>query len=320
MSDLFIGIDLGGTNAKAGIVDSTGHMLIRKEKPLKDLAPEKVVADLVECASEALKETNHTWKDVVCIGIGSPGGIQDGCVTAAANFPTWKMVPLADMISKAANGTRAILVNDADAAVAAEVWVGAARKRGVKNMVMLTLGTGVGAGVVINGEIISGATGLIEGGHMIVERDGDACGCTQRGCLEVYASASAVARRAKEAANKSGVNSVLSGKEGFGSKEVFDAAMHGDEVATKVIDEACDYLGFACVNVCRLLDTELIVFAGGMTRAGDFLFDRLRKAYSKYAWTKLPNNVQIVGAEVGDDSGIIGAAAMAKRHVTGSLV
>eukprot|EP00123_Amoebidium_parasiticum_P022646 comp9179_c0_seq1/m.4326 comp9179_c0_seq1/g.4326 ORF comp9179_c0_seq1/g.4326 comp9179_c0_seq1/m.4326 type:complete len:318 (-) comp9179_c0_seq1:556-1509(-) len=316
---VFIGIDLGGTNAKAGVVDNTGKLIKRHEKPLLDLAAEKVVQDLVACAHEALVAVNLTWKDVTCIGVGSPGGIKDGCVTAAANFPTWHMVPLCQMITNATEGTKTILVNDADAAVAAEVWVGAACKRGVKNMVMLTLGTGVGAGVVINGDIIAGGSGLIEGGHMIVERNGPLCGCTQHGCLELYASASAVARRAQEAANAPGAKSLLTGREGFGAKEVFDAADEGDEVAAKVIDEACDYLGFACVNICRLLDTELIVFAGGMSRAGDSLFNRIRKAYYKYAWTKLPNNVQIVAAEAGDDSGIVGAAAMAKKHHAGSL-
>lgn len=187
-------------------------------------------------------------------------------------------------------------------------------------MVMLTLGTGVGAGVVVNGEIIMGASGLIEGGHMIVERNGLPCGCTQRGCLEVYASASAVARNAHAAANAPGVTSLLSGRDGFGAKEVFDAADEGDEIALHVIDEACDYLGLACVNICRMLDTELIVFAGGMSRAGDSLFNRIRKSFYKYAWTKLSNKVQIVGAEVGDDSGIIGAAAMAKKLIYGSLL
>lgn len=321
VSQVYVGVDLGGTNAKAGVVDGSGNLLKRADIPLADKTPEGTVKLLVDCINQALDgcTPKKTLADVAVIGIGSPGGIQDGCVTAAANFPGWENVPLAKMVSDATNGTKAILANDADSAVAAEVWVGAAKKAGVKNMVMLTLGTGVGAGVVIDGHIISGASGLIEGGHMIMDPEGPLCGCSQRGCLEMYASAGNVARIAKEEANKEGAESSLTGIESFGSKEVFDAAQAGDEVANRVIDQACDKLAVAIVNICRLLDTQLVVLAGGMTNAGDFLFDKIRAAYAKHAWTKLPNNAKIVGAEVGDDSGIIGAAAMGKKEHTGTL-
>ncbi|KNC87249.1 hypothetical protein SARC_00635 [Sphaeroforma arctica JP610] len=316
--NLYIGVDLGGTNAKAGVITLEGELVCRKDLPITDLEENAVAERLVECIREALKSCNHTLSEVACIGVGSPGGIRDGLVTSAANFPLWKDVPLAQMIKDRCEGVTTILANDADAAIAAEVWVGAVKKHGARNMAMWTLGTGVGFGVVIEGAVVKGYSGLIEGGHAIVVPDGDLCGCSQKGCIEMYVSASNVARIAKEAARKPGAKSCLPVGD-FGSYEVFQAAAKGDEVANAAIDQAADKLGMMSVNVSRFLDVELIVFAGGMTKAGDILLEKIQTAFDKYTWTKLPNNAKLVYAEVGEDSGVIGAGAMAKLHVTGEI-
>eukprot|EP01134_Creolimax_fragrantissima_P005857 CFRG5857T1 len=315
---LYVGVDLGGTNAKAGVVTTEGELLIRKDIPISDKSADHVADLLAKCVNDALSSINKSLSDVYCIGVGSPGSIKDNHVTAAANFPDWKNIPLAQMIRDRCDKVETILINDADAAIAAECWIGAVKKHGAKNMAMITLGTGVGFGVVIDGKIVKGATGLIEGGHTIVVPDGDLCGCSQRGCLEMYASASNVARIAKIEASKRGVESILP-KGDFGAKAVFDAAIAGDEAANTAINQAADKLGLQCVNVSRMLDVSLIVFAGGMMNAGAMLLTRIQKAFNYYTWTKLPNNARLVYAEVGNDSGIIGAGAMAKLHMTGHI-
>ncbi|KAF0748891.1 hypothetical protein AaE_007209 [Aphanomyces astaci] len=227
-----------------------------------------------------------------------------------------------------------VLVNDADAAVAAEHWVGTASN--VKNFVMLStfhtstsvwitlyidrwllwyvaLGTGVGFGVVNDDKIVAGGTGMIEGGHVIVVPNGRACGCTQKGCLERYSSASAVIDQAKLKAVDPTLTTSLSQLkvDSITAKDVFDAADAGDQVSKAIIEEVAEYLGFACVNFCRTLDPEMIVLSGGLAEAGEAFIQQIRDAYTKYTWTKLPNPVIIEKASVGYDCGIIGAAAFA---------
>ncbi|KAF0696524.1 Aste57867_12717 [Aphanomyces stellatus] len=308
----FIGVDIGGTSVKVGIVSSEGVLLARAQQEIDARHPEAIVDLCVSLSHQCATDANLEWSEVAGLGVGCPGQVSNGVLVAAANFVCWNNVPLEALLRERI-GVPSLLVNDADAAVAAEHWVGAASH--VKNFVMITLGTGVGFGVVNDDKIIAGGTGMIEGGHIIVVPNGRPCGCTQKGCLERYSSASAVIEQAKLKAIDPSLTTILSEKkvDDITAKDVFDAADAGDQVSIDLIAEVADYLGFACVNFCRILDPEMIVLSGGLAEAGEGFIQQIRDAYTKYTWTKLPNPVVIEKASVGYDSGIIGAAAFAYK-------
>ncbi|ETV73808.1 hypothetical protein, variant 3 [Aphanomyces astaci] len=286
----FVGVDIGGTSVKVGIVSSAGVMLARSQQDIEDRSPEAIVGIAVNLARQCATEANVEWTDIAGLGVGCPGQVSNGVLVAAANFATWDHVPLELMLHERLH-VPSVLVNDADAAVAAEHWVGTASN--VKNFVMLTLGTGVGFGVVNDDKIVAGGTGMIEGGHVIVVPNGRACGCTQKGCLERYSSASAVIDQAKLKAVDPTLTTSLSQLkvDSITAKDVFDAADAGDQVSKAIIEEVAEYLGFACVNFCRTLDPEMIVLSGGLAEAGEAFIQQIRDAYTKYTWTKLPNPV-----------------------------
>jgi len=213
---------------------------------------------------------------------------------AAANiFPGCTNIPLRDMIRAGTGGVPTTLVNDADAAVGAECWVGAARDQngsgGVKDLVFLTLGSGIGAGMVVDGKVIGGSTGTIEGGHMIVDGSGRGrpCGCGSSGCLEAYASANSVVKRALEALEVEAAAgaiplSVLAAKgDALSCKDVFDASKSGDELAAELVKETARYLAVGVINFCRITDPEMIVLAGGMAEAGEELLSEVHKDPSR---------------------------------------
>lgn len=320
----YVGLDLGGTNVKAGVVDDEARVLGKVSKPTQASGgPDAVVRVMAEAAAEAVSQAGLKMDRVDRIGIGSPGPIdfERGIVRATPNMPGWRDVPLRDRISQH-TGRPAVLENDANAAALGEMWAGAGRGRAVTNLVMLTLGTGVGSGIIVDGRIVHGAFAMGgEAGHMLIQPGGRACGCGQRGCLEAYTSASSTARRAVEAL-KAGESSSLSRDfadrlDTITAKDVFEAAQSGDPFANRIVDETATYLGIACVSLCRILDPQMIVFAGGMVLAGNHLFDRVRAAYKANSWTVVESKVELVPALLGNDAGFIGAAAVAKAGLNG---
>ena len=235
-----IGIDLGATNAKAAVVTKNGKVIANVQESLGiDLSPDAVVSKLVKCASRALKEVEMDWKDVAGVGVGSPGGIDSkkGIVIKSANlFPGCSDVPLCEMISRHTEGTPVTLVNDADAAIMAERWIGVGRK--YDDLVFMTLGSGIGVGLVVNGSVVSGMTGTIEGGHHIIVAGGRPCTCGSRGCLEAYVSANSVVRRTKEALSSPAVaagSSLTKLLDVLTCKDVFIAAESEDSLAKKIV-------------------------------------------------------------------------------------
>ena len=180
---VWVGIDLGGTNAKAAAISDDGVVLSSHAISHNgDLDSENVIRRLHQCAEAAILEVGAGWSDVLGVGVGAPGAIVDGVVTGASNFPSWQNVPLQDSLCKLCGGRPTTLANDADAAAAAELWVGAAAAGGYEDMVFITLGTGVGVGVILGGDVVRGATGTIEGGHHIVQTvGGRQCPCGQSG-------------------------------------------------------------------------------------------------------------------------------------------
>ena len=265
-------------------------------------------------------------EQVEAVGIGSPGpiDIQRGWLISAPNLPLFKNVPIRSRIAEAV-GRPAVLENDANAAALAEYWVGAGKDPATRHLIMFTLGTGVGSGLIVDGRIVHGGFGYAgEAGHVIVEPNGRLCGCGQRGCLEAYASAMHVANRASEAI-EDGYTSSLSDiikieKRSLTAEDVFTAARQGDALAMDKVNEVAGYLGMACVDICRLLDPQVIVLAGGMIQAGDFLLDRVRSSFSDQDWSMAEPRVEIVASSLGVNTGVIGAAAVAwEAHKAGRL-
>ncbi len=319
----YIGIDLGGTNVKCGAIDDAGQVVHRVSLPTRAKAGgDAVVAVMLDAAQQAAAGAGWPMDQVDAVGIGSPGPIDfaAGVIVDAPNIDGLEQMPLRDRIA-AGTGRPAVLENDANAAAFAEYWIGAAKHPDVRNLVMLTLGTGVGSGVIVDGVIIHGAFDMGgEGGHMIVHPGGRLCGCGQRGCVEAYASASHTAGRAEDALDGGRSSSLAELPRPITAKQVFDAAMADDQLALEIIDETADVLGVACVNLCRLLDPQMVLFAGGMAEAGDFLFDRVRAAFAEHRWDVTEDHVIIAPATVGNDAGIIGAAGVAREaHRQGSL-
>ena len=321
----YVGLDLGGTNIKSAVLDETGKVLAKSSSPTNAAdGPDAVIAAMVRAAGNVVGQAQLDMAQVDYIGIGSPGPLDSnaGIVINAPNLPGFVDVPLRDRIAEA-TGRPAVLENDANAAAFGEYWAGAAKDPDIRHVVMLTLGTGIGSGLIVGGRIVHGAFGNGgEGGHMILVPDGRECGCGQRGCLEAYASASRTARRAEEAID-AGEQSSLSelyepDSRPLTAKEVFEAAAAGDRLAVDIVDATATHLGIACVNFCRLFDPQMILFAGGMILSGDFLFERIRKAFAENTWSAAADHVRIEPALLGNDAGVIGAGAVAwHSHQTG---
>lgn len=312
---LAVGVDLGGTNVRIALVDADGKILHdRSYASNVNRGPYPVIDDMAAWISEAIATVDVRREDLVGVGIGSPGPLsaRRGVVYKAANLPGWVDVPLRRAM-RDRTGLPTVIDNDGNLAAYGEYWAGAGR--GADDMVMLTLGTGVGAGVVIGGELLHGHfENAAELGHMIVVPHGRICSCGQRGCLEQYASASNVGKRLHEAV-RAGGTSLLSGpvEKGvdIGSQEVVNAAMDGDDLAAEIWDEACYYLAVACVNIQHAFNPERIVMAGGMSKAGAFLTDLVRNHFELLTWQLCTDVPDIRIAVLGDDAGVIGAAGWA---------
>lgn len=319
---LFIGLDLGGTNIKYGLVDTDGKILSKGSTETQaDEGPQAVLDELARAARTAASMAGAQLSDVAAVGIGAPGMIDfsTGTVLLAANMKDWTNIHVVDEMQRRTNRP-VVLENDANAAGFGEYWNGAAKGTAVRDMIMLTLGTGVGSGIVVDGKIVHGGAGLGgEAGHMILVPGGRPCPCGQRGCLEQYTSASSVGRRAIEALETGDAQSTRSSlhaafvqdRHKITSKLVYEAAQAGDPLARKVMDETSYYLGVACVTLCRILDPQMIVFAGGLSLAGEGFFASVRKVFAENTWKLNVKPAEIVPAKLGNDAGFIGAAAVA---------
>lgn len=310
----YVGLDLGGTNLKAAVVDAQGGLMAKMSAPtLRGQGPDPVIAAMIDSTSGVVAQAGLKMSQITAVGIGSPGPIdlEKGVLISAPNLPDFRDVPIRDRISEA-TGKPTVLDNDANVAAFAEYWIGAGSDPSIRHLVALTLGTGIGSGLVINGKILHGGFGNAgEAGHMIVQPNGRQCGCGQLGCLEAYASAFHTALRAAEAVEAAGPGQHTTLHSTPTAKDVFDAAIAGDELAQRVADETATYLGIACVDLCRLLDPQMIVLGGGMVQARDYLLTRVRQAYERNNWRMSPSQVKIDLAVLGNDAGVIGAGAIA---------
>lgn len=310
-----IGIDLGGTNLKIALVDQEGRLLDKQSTPVApDQPPDAVVQEMVQAGNALLAAQSLSRSALVGVGIGAPGPLSPskGRIIRSVNLSSWVDVPIREKLSDAF-GCSATLDNDGNAAAFGEFWAGDGSK--TEDLVMLTLGTGIGGGVVLAGKVFHGHfENGAELGHTIVLPGGLPCPCGQRGCLEQYASASAVARRVL-AAIESGEPSTLGEhllRSGIiTAQEVAQAAQHDDSVCRRIWDEACLYLATACVNIQHTFNPGRIVLGGGLSEAGAFLLDNVEEQFVDLRWGMHDDFPKITLAKLGYDAGVIGAAGLA---------
>ncbi len=318
MKNAYIGIDIGGTNVKVGLFDSQISLLSKTSVPTQaDMGPADVVERIAKAAMGLLDQAELDAEQIQAIGIGTPGPADypNGVVIRSTNMPKFKNTPLREMISAQLGNRPAVLENDANVACWGEFAMGAGKE--VEDMVFFTLGTGIGGGIVSRGKLITGADyNAAELGHIILYPDGRLCGCGQKGCVEAYASANSTAARANEALQK-GVTSSLSqpfsanGK--VSSKEVFDHAANGDAMAIDIVDGTAKALAILCVNMLHTTEPARIIFSGGMIAAGDELLARIKRHFNESIWKIKSEKIEICFATLGEDTGIIGAASLAKH-------
>ncbi len=310
-----IGLDLGGTNSVFGIVDSRGN--IKATTAIKTQGYD-TVEDYVDAAVNALQpivDQVGGLEQIKAMGIGAPNGnFYNGTIEYAPNL-SWGhdgVVPLAKMFSERLNNLPVALTNDANAAAIGEMTYGVAR--GMTNFIDITLGTGVGSGIVINGQMVYGSDGFAgELGHMVVRPDGRSCGCGRKGCLEAYCSATGVARTAREFLETSDEPSLLRdmNPEDITSYDVSVAACKGDALANRVYTFTGELLGEACANFATFCSPEAFIFFGGLTKAGDLLMEPLKKSYDAHVLKIYKNKAKfLISSLEGSSAAVLGASAV----------
>ena len=307
-----IGVDLGGTNIDVGVVDGNHAIAAKAHTPtLARRKPAEIFDDIARCAREAAAGAGLELSDIHALGIGSPGtcDAEKGEVLNAHNLG-WFGVPVRAELERRL-GVRVYLGNDADCAALGETVAGAAR--GCSDVLMVTLGTGIGGGIVAGGRVYAGHRSLGgEIGHMCIAMDGEACTCGQRGCWEAYASATALIRRG-EAAASARPDSLLGSLRPLDGLKIFTAAKDGDEAARGVVDEYIRCLGVGLVNMVNVLYPEIVLLGGGISRQGENLLRPLREYVASHFFVGMREVMpRIERALLGPDAGIIGAAALCR--------
>ncbi len=309
MDKVCFGFDIGGTAVKAGLFNMDGKLLEKWEFATHRTEDGKdILRDVAKFTKDKINELKLPKEAVIGIGVGIPGPVtEDGQVhmlanLGLANFNIEKEI--SDM-----TGLKVKAGNDANVAAMGEFWMGGGK--GYRNLVLVTLGTGVGGGIILNGRILSGSKGSAgEIGHILVnEEETELCGCRKKGCLEQYASASGIVRLAKKALKESGEASVLRGMEEISAKIIFDCAKKGDKLAQEVVEEACRYLGLALSHIAQVVDPEVFVIGGGVSKAGEILTETIKKYYNSYVIDTLKDK-EFRLATLGNDAGIYGAAKL----------
>jgi glucokinase len=324
MSETYVGIDVGGTNIKIGLFDSELKLISKTSITTNaDMGPDIVINNMARTVEELISKAGLALEDIVAVGIGTPGPAKysEGIIIRSTNMPKFKNVPICKMLNDKL-GAPVVFDNDANVACWGEYTVGAGK--GVKDIVFFTLGTGIGGGIVSDGELVHGCDeNGAELGHMIIYPDGRRCNCGQKGCVEAYASADSTARRATEAIEsgaESSLKKVLDEKGKITSKDVYTHLAAGDKLAKEITDGTAKALAITCINMLHTTEPKRIIFTGGMIAAGDALLNRIKYFFDEHIWTLKKETVEICFATLGEDTGIIGAASLARHaHQQGKL-
>ncbi len=313
-----LAIDLGGTKIIAAVISSTGQVIAREYCLTLAAEGTQSVIERVFSAIDhllSLRSTDSSRLDSISIAAAGVINLEEGLITSSPNLPGWHNVPLRDIV-RSKYRINTILINDASAAALGEHRFGAGR--GVNNLVYLTVGTGIGGGIIINGRLYFGSSGSAgEIGHMTIDVNGPRCNCGNIGCLEVLASGSAVAREAIRRIRQgegSSLTEIMEGKiENITAEKVGAAAQDGDCLALEVITGAATYLGVGMVNLVNIFNPEMIIVGGGVAKMGDLLLNPARQVVRERAFLLPAEAVRIVPAQLGEDSGVLGAAVFARQ-------
>lgn len=309
MKQYGFGVDIGGTTCKIGLFEMSGTLLEKWEIPTNtENGGAAILDDVAKAVLGKMEQKELTEADVQGIGLGVPGPVgRDGTVFRCVNLG-WDIINVEKELGEK-TGLYVKAGNDANVAALGEMWQGGGR--GHENVVMVTLGTGVGGGIIIDGNIVSGFHGAGgEIGHIkMKDQESSTCGCGGHGCLEQYASATGIVRLAKEKLASGDVNSVLSSVEELSAKAVFDAARDGDETAKELVDELCTMLGTALANIAAVVDPEIFVIGGGVSRAGEILINGIRGHYEEKAFHAC-RATEITLATLGNDAGMYGCVRL----------
>ena len=308
-----IGVDVGGTNVKVALVDKTGSIVYSDTVPTRaEMGYEYTISNIIKAIQDLLKESKVAKEAIEGIGFGFPGQIDcdNGIVRLATNIPGWVNIPIADIVSKEF-GIPVKVDNDVRCAALAELNYGAGK--GANNMICITVGTGIGSGLIVNGKLVRGASNAAgELGHIKLQMEGGPiCGCGDTGCLEAFASGPAIVAMAEEyiKGGKSTKYRELANPD-ITPYIVSEAAKQGDVVAKKIFEIIGNYIGIGLASVVNLLNPEKVVIGGGVADAGDLLFIPIKEALKKRAMPIQKAAVEIVHAELGNTAGVIGASLL----------
>lgn len=313
MEKLCFGIDIGGTSVKLGLFTDKGNLVDKWEIPTrKEDSGRYILSDVAKSIEYKIEERNLAKDQIVGIGVGVPGPvIADGTVIQCVNLG-WNMVNVSDEIN-ALTGFNTKVGNDANVAALGEMWQGGGK--GYNSIVLVTLGTGVGGGVIVDGQILTGSNGAAgEIGHILVNyEETDKCNCGKTGCLEQFASATGIVKEAKRLLSKSSEPSKLREYDHLSAKNIFDCAKENDKLALELVDQLGRYLGIALSHAAAVVDPQAFVIGGGVSKAGSILTDAVKKYYNQYVMLALKNK-EFNLAELGNDAGIFGCARLILGH------
>ena len=318
--ELILGIDLGGTKIASAVVDDRGAVLSRDQSPtLAAQGPKVVIETLLKSGRRALERAGISAADVSSIGIGAPGVVNaaTGIVHTSPNLPGWQDVPLREILEREL-GKTVFVINDAKAAAVGELKFGAGR--GSRHFIYITISTGIGGGIIIDGQIYTGATGMAgEIGHMVIDDKGPLCSCGNRGCWEMLASGTALAREARRRIESGAISAIIDKAGGdldrIDAQAVHTAAIDGDGLAVELIQRIAYYIGVGLANIVNIFNPERIVIGGGLANIGDRLLKPAYEEAGRRAFSKPFQAVRFVAAELGGDSGAIGAAGYARQQM-----
>lgn len=304
------GVDVGGTTVKLGLFTQEGGLLDKWEiTTRKEENGKYVLPDVAKSIQAKIQERKLNDSEILGIGIGVPGPVtDDGTVLRCVNLG-WDIVNVSDELGKLL-GYDVKVGNDANVAALGEAWQGGGK--GYDDVVMVTLGTGVGGGIILEGQIRTGEKGAAgEIGHILVNyEETDACNCGKKGCLEQYASATGIVKETKRILAASETPSVLRAMDSLTAKDIFDAAKQGDALATEAVNQLCRYLGIALSHVAATIDPQAFVIGGGVSKAGNILTDNISRYYDGFVMPALKGKVFGL-AQLGNDAGIYGSAKLA---------
>ena len=303
------GVDVGGTTCKLGLFETNGTLIDKWEIPTNtDNNGESIPRDIVAAVHNKMVEKGLTKDDVEGIGIGLPGAVtEDGVVNKCVNLG-WGVVPIVAQMEEL-SGLKVRAANDANIAALGEAWMGAGK--GCHSVVMVTLGTGIGGGVILNNRILTGFNGAAgEIGHIVVNEDEILqCNCGNHGCIEQYASATGIVMMAHRHLDRSGKPSALRDMGDFSAKDVFDQAKAGDELAKEVVHQVCYLLGKMIATVCNVINPEIVLIGGGVSKAGQIIIDEIKEGFDAGIFHACANT-KITLATLGNDAGIFGGVGL----------